>query len=68
MAIQDGDMGRALGFFQQCLQVDPSNVQTQKMVARLTAVGTVPIFDDDDGATVLDVTDVVSPEAGPTDN
>ena len=48
MAIHDGDMGRALYWFQQALKVDPSNDQTRKMVDKLVAVGTQPSMPDAD--------------------
>ena len=40
--------GRALGYFQRALKVDPANEQTQAMVAKLTSLGIVPV--DEDGS------------------
>ena len=40
--------GRALGYFQRALKVDPTNEQTQAMVAKLTSLGIVPV--DEDGS------------------
>jgi hypothetical protein len=48
-AIADGDMGKALAFFQRALQVDPTNEQTKAMVAKLSSLGIAPadISEDD---------------------
>jgi Flp pilus assembly protein TadD len=48
-AITDGDMGKALAFFQRALQVDPTNEQTKAMVAKLSSLGIAPadISEDD---------------------
>ena len=44
--VTEGDMGRALGYFQKALEVMPDNEQTKKMVTRQTALGIVAIDED----------------------
>lgn len=53
--VQDGDMPRALGYFEQALTLDPDNVQTKKMVTRMATLGITAIYSSDDGSTFVDV-------------
>ena len=53
-AVTDGEMGKALGYFQRALAVDPTNVQTQAMVSKFESLGIKPVFEDEDG-TIIDV-------------
>ena len=43
--VTDGDMPGALGYFQQALEIDPTNKQTQKMVSKLTSLGVTAVVD-----------------------
>ena len=46
VCIQDGDMPGALGYFQQALEIDPTNEQTKKMVKKLQMLGIEPVKDE----------------------
>ena len=45
--VQEGDMGKALGYFKRALAIDPTSETTKVMVARLEAKGFMA--EDEDG-------------------
>ena len=53
MAVQEGELGRALSCFRKALELQPEAKQTKAMVERLEALGIVAV--DEDGTSTIDV-------------
>ena len=46
MAVQEGEMGLALGYFKKALELQPEAEQTKKMVLRLETLGIAAQYED----------------------